>query len=515
MLALLINRQIFSLQGVSIALLAILIHQPLSLLLPGFWLSFVAVIILILASKIFSTPLKALLLTQLIISLILIPLTASFFGEISLISPLINLFAIPWTSLMIMPPLLLGTLLLMIHTPTAKVFIAIADHSIDLLTQVIHLGAQIPYASVKTKQLPLLISLIITVCVLWILYLIPRFPLFRSDYPDLATRCITFYQRLYYPIKRLKMITITTTITVMLRIVLSIFVLLTIFFYLKPFLSPKRSPADHEALPDIEIENHNNSDIIDLYLLPVGEGLSLLFHSKALTFLFDTGNRFRNFDAGRQVVLPTLQSLNIKNLDQIFLSLQNQQHIGGTRSIRNKFPQTQITAHPKLLWLIHDAQNCQQYHYQSSTINIQPIKEIHSSCAFHITLFKTISLYLFSDITELEWQHFLQKNDLSQQKAFTHQILLFPHQGRRNYQTDLLFNSENRVSNTTFNTILFSTKTPALHLQQTLQDHPFTETYNAYYGTIHLSIFHKNAKSFSKLRIQNYADHARYWWLKP
>lgn len=148
-------------------------------------------------------------------------------------------------------------------------------------------------------------------------------------------------------------------------------------------------------------------------------------------------------------------------------------------------------------------------------INIQPIKEIHSSCAFHITLFKTISLYLFSDITELEWQHFLQKNDLSQQKAFTHQILLFPHQGRRNYQTDLLFNSENQVSNTTFNTILFSTKTPALHLQQTLQDHPFTETYNAYYGTIHLSIFHKNAKSFSKLRIQNYADHARYWWLKP
>lgn len=489
MFALLINRPILSLHGVSIALIIILAHNPLSILMPGFWLSFIAVIILILSARIFSTPLKALLLTQLVISLMLTPLTASFFGEVSLISPLINLFAIPWTSLMIMPPLLLGTLFLNIHQPTAHLFIAIADQSIDVLTRSIQWGARMPYASIKTYQIPLIIAITSTTCILLILYFIPKIPLLRADHPLTFSKISQFYRRIFLELKRF-------------MILILCILLCIIGVYIKSLLQYKDTVTETSKMAQTEV--------IHLYLLPVGEGLSLLFQSSELTFLFDTGNRFMRYDAGQQIILPTLQHLNIQSLDQIFLSFQNQQHIGGTRSIRTQLPKTAITAHPDLLWLISSAQDCQQYHYQSDIIHIQPISRIKSSCAFHITLFETISLYLLSDITEQEWRDFSNEKVRSREKELTHQILLFPNQGRRFFPLNQFIKTPHL-----FTTLLFSTKKPSSKLTEKLHNFPTVEYFNAYYGTIHLTISTKNAKSFSKLHIKDYSDQARYWWLKP
>lgn len=489
MLALLINRPIFSLHGVSIALVIILVLNPLSILLPGFWLSFVAVMILILSARIFTSPIKALLLTQLVISLLLIPLTASFFGEISLISPLTNLFAIPWTSMVIMPCLLLGTLFLFIHLPTAHFFNNLADQGVFVLTQSIQWSAKIPNASIDTSRLSLANAVIITFISLLILYFYPQRLLIKAW----IVHIIRTIQR--------QLITAPTPISLqstnkipLLKKVSTIILTIIIF-------------ASTKQLPSLEKDSQKTTSI-DLYLLPVGEGLSLLFYSQELTFLFDTGNRFRQFDAGVQVILPTLKSLGIERLDHIFLSLQNQQHTGGTRVIRTKHPNTPIIAHPKLLWLMEDAQDCRQYHYHSETITISPIKIIDNSCAFHITLFNEISLYLFSDITDSEWQRFEEQLPFMNKEGISQQIILFPNQGQRYFAPTLLQQSY------LDHTLLFSTRKVAAKLEAALMMTPQLKKYNAYYGTIHLKIDTKNAKSYSKLRIDDYADKAHYWWLK-
>lgn len=482
MIALLINRPIFSLHGVSIALLLILIHNPLSILLPGFWLSFVAVVILILSARLFSSPLKALLLTQLIISLLLIPLTASFFGEVSLISPVTNLFAIPWTSLMIMPALLLGTLLLFLHPPTADILLSIADQATFILTKIIQWSAYVPYAAITTSKISLVIAFGITFSTLSLLYFYPKFPHLSHCYPRIFQSIHACFLRL----KNKKWALCGTAIGIGI-----IFTTLIIHPFNKS-ISPKTT--------------------IELYLLPVGEGLSLLFHSQELTFLFDTGNRFRRFDAGSQIILPTLKHLNIQHLDRIFLSLKNQQHIGGTRMIRTQFPKAAISAHHDLTWLINKATDCREYHYQSHDIVITPILEIHNSCAFQITLLGSLHLYLFSDISHQEWQqYFINHKKITPHQAITHEIWLYPNQGRSpfplQYSTILQPNPPK--------TLLFSTREISSKNLTSITPFSHINYYNSYYGTIHLSLTKKNAKSPVRLRIKEYADKTRYWWLQP
>lgn len=484
MIALIINRPILSLQGVSVALLVILTLNPLSVLQPGFWLSFIAVIILILSAKIFTSPLKVMLLTQLTISILLIPLTASFFGEVSIISPLINLFAIPWTSIVIMPALLIGTLLLLTYPPSAKLFFSIADQGIYVLTKSINLSAQIPYASILTSKLPLTSAIVLTFIALLILYFIPKKPHLWKN--KIYTTYQNLIQYLIQSYNQNKMSLFSKSLYAL--------ILFSCLFTAITIQIIKKTPKD---------------SVINIYLLPVGEGLSLLFHSSEKSFLFDTGNRFMHFDAGKQVILPTLRHLNIKKLNQIFLSLKNQQHTGGTRTIRTRYPLTPIIAHSDLTWLIEPSTPCSNYQYQSQTISITPISSIQSSCAFQVVLFDHIRLHLISDITEMEWKNYLTALKANEDpKVITQEIWLYPNQGQRTFLHHNYFSHTKSPQ-----IILFSTREVSQNIQKSINtDH--IKYHNSYYGTIHLKINIKNAKSPSELRIENYADKQRYWWLQ-
>lgn len=107
-----------------------------------------------------------------------------------------------------------------------------------------------------------------------------------------------------------------------------------------------------------------------LYIFPVGEGLSVLLESDEQTLLYDTGPYFRGFEAAKSTILPTLNSLGIEHLAGIILSLRNQQHIGGTKTIRRQFPDAPVIAHQSLMPLIEEATACQDYHYNG---NISPL----------------------------------------------------------------------------------------------------------------------------------------------
>lgn len=94
---------------------AVLVLEPLASLQPGFWLSFAAVAVLVLA---FSGRLGAWSIWQAwtrpqwLIAIGLFPVLLVLGLPVSLSAPVANLFAVPWLSLVVLPLALLGTTLL-------------------------------------------------------------------------------------------------------------------------------------------------------------------------------------------------------------------------------------------------------------------------------------------------------------------------------------------------------------------------------------------------------------------
>ena len=110
-------------QSLALAMIAILLADPLAVLSAGFWLSFVGVAFLMLCLQSRGRGLRAFLheLTagQLVMTLGLLPLTMWFFGQASLVGALSNLIAVPVVSFLIVPCALFGMLLLGLCPPLA------------------------------------------------------------------------------------------------------------------------------------------------------------------------------------------------------------------------------------------------------------------------------------------------------------------------------------------------------------------------------------------------------------
>lgn len=96
------------------AALAVVLADPWSVLAPGFWLSFGAIGAIFFALALRDRPpgtLGSAALVQAAVTLALAPILAACFGEVSLVSPLANAFAIPLVSMVIVPLTLAGALL--------------------------------------------------------------------------------------------------------------------------------------------------------------------------------------------------------------------------------------------------------------------------------------------------------------------------------------------------------------------------------------------------------------------
>lgn len=112
-----------------LALLAVLLFDPLAPLDAGFWLSFAAMAMLIAAGQ-RQRPWRrpqdwrgrclTMLRTQWQVSLVLVPLTLAWFGSVSIFGPLANLVAIPVFSFVLVPLVLAG-LVVLPFSPTVSV----------------------------------------------------------------------------------------------------------------------------------------------------------------------------------------------------------------------------------------------------------------------------------------------------------------------------------------------------------------------------------------------------------
>lgn len=112
-LALAFDRPVSASRVLALAAFAVVALDPWAVLAPGFWLSFGAVAAIFHALALRSGPpgkLAPAVLTQLAVTLALAPVLVALFGELSLVSPVANAFAIPVVSFAVVPLTLAGAL---------------------------------------------------------------------------------------------------------------------------------------------------------------------------------------------------------------------------------------------------------------------------------------------------------------------------------------------------------------------------------------------------------------------
>lgn len=278
-LARLWRRPLGTSDALALAAVAVLLVDPLSVLAPGFWLSFLGVAWLLWCLP--QSPgqgwWRPFLGAQWVAMLGLLPLGVWFFQQASLPGPLVNLVGIPWISLGVVPLALLGVALSPLSEPAAALAWQAAAALMDALWWALERVAAWPAALVWLPAPTPLAMALAMAGVFWCL--LPRGVPGKTLAPLL----------------------------------------------LLPLLWPALPrPAHGEA---------------DLVLVDVGQGLSQLVLTQNHALLFDAGPApARGFDAGETAVLPTLRALGVRRLDALVVSHGDNDHAGGVPAVLAAMP---------------------------------------------------------------------------------------------------------------------------------------------------------------------------------
>lgn len=273
-------------QALGLAALAVLLVDPLSVLAPGFWLSFAGVLWLV-----WCLPgrdvhwLRTFLGAQGVATVALLPLTVALFGQASRAGPLVNLLAIPWWSLVVVPLALLGTGLEAVHTGAGRWPWRGAAACFEASWWLFgHLARQ-PWALWWAPQAGVMAVPAAVLGTFWLL--LPRAA--GARLPALLL-CL-------------------------------------------PLLWPARErPAPGE---------------VELLVMDVGQGLAVWVRTHRHRLLYDAGPAAENgFDAGERVVVPTLHALGETGLDRVLLSHGDRDHAGGMPAVRRAFQDPPLQAPP-------------------------------------------------------------------------------------------------------------------------------------------------------------------------
>ena len=276
--------------GLALAVVVLLIADPLCVLSAGFWLSFVGVGWLMLCLQ---GPRRHhwrdMLRSQGIASIGLLPLGIWFFGQSSLIAPLANLIAVPVICFFVLP---LGTLGALIATfwPTVGVpLLTAAAFVLDGLWSLLETMSHMPGALWYFAEPTLPAFALAIAGSFWLLQ--PR------GVPARAIGALLFL----------------------------------------PLLTPIRPPLAVGAF--------------DVYFLDVGQGLAMIVRTSGHALVYDTGPRYPSgFDLGEAAVVPALHALGSERLDRLIVSHGDSDHAGGASSVAQAFtPEVTESGEPERL----------------------------------------------------------------------------------------------------------------------------------------------------------------------
>ena len=288
LVARLLRRHTSPWNSLAVALLAVLLWDPLSVLNAGCWLSFIAVAVLLRNSgtlieqwwlpRHWPALLLKLFQLQLQLTLALLPVVLVVFQQTSMVAPLSNLLLIPLLAVVV--PLALGGVLVLFVSPAFGLWVLqVADVLLEFALHLLEWSHALLAESLI--DLPALRT--------WLI-------------PLVALACMVAVFSRHWPSRAVAFLSVTL------------------------LLAAGRIPATPYGT-------------LSLQILDVGQGLALLVSTANHRLLYDAGPKFseRN-EAGSNVVLPALRANNASWLDRVVISHDDQDHAGGLASIEQRFP---------------------------------------------------------------------------------------------------------------------------------------------------------------------------------
>ena len=280
----LLRRQQRASHVLSLALLLVVFIDPQAVMSAGFWLSFVAVgVILYGLSGHISREggWQKWGQVQWVVTVGLAPLLLAWGMQVSLFAPLVNMIAVPLFSLFVVPMALLSSLMLLLSDGLGGLMLWPLAWLLETAVGLLAVVAAQSYAAWELGGIPTWTWLPVVIGVL--LLLAPA---------GLPGRW------------------------------------LGIIFLLPLLLVRPQQPVAGELW---------------FTLLDVGQGLSAVIQTQRHTLVFDTGARFSDdFDAGSAVVAPFLHELGVSHVDRLVLSNADNDHAGGAPKLVEKIPVHEI-----------------------------------------------------------------------------------------------------------------------------------------------------------------------------
>lgn len=283
--AVLLGRSLSISRSLALALFGVVLVDPFATFSAGFWLSFgaVGVILLAMAGRI-GRPKgwRNWGKVQWVVALGLAPLLFILFNQASLIAPLVNLILVPWFSLVLVPLVLLAVVTMSLALPSEILFEA-AGLLARLTLQTLDWLSQLPFALLYRPDLPEWVWLTAVAGV--VLLLLPR------GTPGRAVGLLLI-------------------IPIMVN-------------------HPPRQPQGSLLFT----------------LLDVGQGLSCVVETADHVLVYDTGPAFASgFNTAEAVLIPYLRSRGIEKIDQLIISNGDRDHAGGVENLLSEVEVVQVMA---------------------------------------------------------------------------------------------------------------------------------------------------------------------------
>jgi len=284
MLAIIVQRHTRSSNLLALALLLVLIIDPLAVMAAGFWLSFGAVVVIVygmsgrLAMNSYWWRWGQ---TQWLVAVGLFPALLLLFQQASLVAPLANLLAVPWVSLVTVPLTLLGSIALGFSATVGGWLLRLSTLSLDVLWWWLDRLAQWKLAAWQQMTPPLWAMPVAVISILWLL----------------APRGV--------PARWVGLVGLLPLL----------------------FVSPAVIPLGQ----------------VRFTLLDVGQGLAAVVQTQNHVLVFDTGPRFSSgFNTGEAVVAPYLREQGRRYVDTLVVSHGDNDHMGGVAGLRKTIPVRQV-----------------------------------------------------------------------------------------------------------------------------------------------------------------------------
>jgi len=367
-------RDVNLLKVLLVAMVVLLLIDPFSILDVGFWLSCGAVAIISIAS--INKERLSLIQLQPKLWIGMLPLSVLFFGQVSMVSPLVNLIAVPIFCIVLIPVTLVTALVFSLGLDTIGTWgLQQLCAAFDVCFRVLEWANQLEFARVYATPLSwwqwLLFALLV------VLYLM--------SVRGKGVLCLLLVASMF--------VNTAATLT---------------------------------------------DDELHVTLLDVGQGLAMVIETTNSVIVYDTGPKYSSgFTTADAVLLPFLRQRGIRRIDTLVVSHADNDHIGGLEAVSNAFELGNIIT--SRLDKVEGASECiagQSWRHDQTTFSVispdvnTPQGSNNRSCVIVLEHYGT-KILLSGDI-EKSVERYLVKNSPQLLNA---DILLVPHQGSKTSST--------------------------------------------------------------------------------